>query len=104
MAPGRIDSPVESTTNVKNAKPTVYLIDTFHPTAVAHAQSKFNAVLPSQSRPEDWRENAEYLLIRGSYITEDDVASYPQLKAIVKQGVGMHIIFSRSLFASTDVV
>ncbi|KAH8726123.1 D-isomer specific 2-hydroxyacid dehydrogenase [Phaeosphaeriaceae sp. PMI808] len=96
MAPGRIDSPVGTTPNAINTKPTVYLIDTFHPTAVAHAQSKFNAILPSRSRQDDWRQNAEYLLIRGSYLTKDDLVLYPKLKAIGKQGVGIDKIDAKA--------
>ncbi|EUC32880.1 hypothetical protein COCCADRAFT_97509 [Bipolaris zeicola 26-R-13] len=89
MAPGRIDSPAESPSAGKEAKPTVYLLDTFHPTAVKHAQSLFDAVLPDDSRHAEWREKAEYLLIRSSYLTADDVKSAPRLKALGKQGVGI---------------
>jgi phosphoglycerate dehydrogenase-like enzyme len=89
MAPGRIDSPVESLPVGKTAKPTVYLLDTFHPTAQKHAQSVFDVILPSDERHAEWREKAEYLLIRGSYLTAEDVAASPKLKAIGKQGVGM---------------
>lgn len=89
MAPGRIDSPIESSQLPTASKPTVYLLDTFHPTALKYAQSKFDAVLPSDPKHTHWRENAEYLLIRGSYLTEQDIRSCPNLKAIGKQGVGM---------------
>jgi hypothetical protein len=92
MAPGRIDSPVESSSIGKAAKPTVYLLDTFHPAAVKHAQSLFDAVLPGDSRYAQWREKAEYLLIRGSYLTEKDVQLCSRLKAIGKQGVGTFIL------------
>lgn len=98
MAPGRIDSPTESTQLLTTSKPTVYLLDTFHPTAVKHAQARFNAILPSDPKHSRWRENAEYLLIRGSYLTKQDVESCPNLKAIGKQGVGMfkHLLISVS--------
>lgn len=88
MAPGRI-SPVDSTPSVKTIKPTVYLLDRFHPDAEKHAQSLFDAVLPGDRRHAQWREKADYLLIRGSYLTADDVQSSPRLKALGKQGVGM---------------
>jgi hypothetical protein len=90
MAPGRIDSPVDSLPTGRADKPTVYLLDTFHPAAEKHAQSLFDAVLPSDKRHNGWRSKAEYLLIRGSYLTADDVALCPKLKAIGKQGVGMY--------------
>jgi phosphoglycerate dehydrogenase-like enzyme len=88
MAPGRIDSPVQTLPSGKTAKPTVYLLDTFHPEATKHAQSLFNTILPGDERHSEWREKAEYLLIRGSYLTASDVQSSPRLKAIGKQGVG----------------
>ncbi|OAL44826.1 hypothetical protein IQ07DRAFT_663093 [Pyrenochaeta sp. DS3sAY3a] len=89
MAPARTDSPVDNESTVKSTKPTVYLLDTFHPTAVKHAQSLFNVILPSHPQHSEWREKAEYLLIRGSYLTAEDVAASPNLKAIGKQGVGI---------------
>ncbi|KAF3007694.1 hypothetical protein E8E13_009385 [Curvularia kusanoi] len=89
MAPGRIDSPTERSETIATSKPTVYLLDTFHPTAVKHAQTKFNVVLPSDPKHAHWRENAEYLLIRSSYLRKEDVDSCPRLKAIGKQGVGI---------------
>lgn len=88
MAPGRTDSPVASSPT-RTVKPTVYLLDTFHPTATKHAQAKFNAILPSDPQHAQWRENAEYLLIKGSYLTASDVESCSNLKALGKQGVGM---------------
>jgi phosphoglycerate dehydrogenase-like enzyme len=88
MAPGRIDSPVESLPTGKAAKPTVYLLDTLHPAAMKRAQELFDAVLPGEDRHVGWREKAEYLVIRGSYLTAEDVQSSPRLKAIGKQGVG----------------
>ncbi|KAJ5058795.1 D-isomer specific 2-hydroxyacid dehydrogenase [Bipolaris maydis] len=81
--------PAESPSAGKGAKPTVYLLDAFHPTAVKHAQSLFDAILPDDSRHAEWREKAEYLLIRSSYLTADDVKLAPRLKALGKQGVGI---------------
>lgn len=90
MAPGRIDSPVEALPNHKSIKPTVYLLDNLHPAAEIHAQSLFNAVLPGDEGHSQWREKAEYLVIRGSYLTASDVKQSPRLKAIGKQGVGRY--------------
>lgn len=92
MAPGRIDSLAQDIQPINAGKPTVYLLDTFHPTAEEHAQAKFNAILPSDPKHAYWRGNAEYLLVRGSYLTKEDVDSCPKLKAIGKQGVGMSIL------------
>jgi len=90
MTPGRIDSEPEDKIGVGNLKPTVYLLDSFHPTATKHAQAVFDAVLPEDPRHSQWREKAEYLLIRGSYLRAEDVASCKNLKAIGKQGVGKY--------------
>jgi phosphoglycerate dehydrogenase-like enzyme len=90
MAPGRIGSSSDLITLATTKKPTVYLLDTFHPSATEHAQNLFDAVLPSDPRHSQWREKAEYLLIRGSYLTAEDVASCPNLKALGKQGVGVY--------------
>ncbi|KAJ4287785.1 hypothetical protein N0V90_012489 [Kalmusia sp. IMI 367209] len=89
MVPGRIDSVSDLGTTGEAQKPTVYLLDTFHPTATKHAQFLFDAVLPDDPRHSQWREEAEYLLIRGSYLTTEDVKSCPNLKALGKQGVGI---------------
>lgn len=85
MAPAAISPPLTPTTLTK---PTVYLLDSFHPQAAARAESLFNCIHPSDSAHASWREHARYLLVRGSYVTADDIASAPHLRAIGKQGVG----------------
>lgn len=65
------------------------MIDKLHPQAISHAQELFTVVLPTDPEVQNWRENAEYLLVRGSYITADDVQAARKLKAIGKQGVGI---------------
>jgi hypothetical protein len=77
------------------SKPTVYLLDIFHPDAVTHCQNLFNAILPGTPEHENWRQNAEYLLIHSSYRTAEDVSSCPKLKAVGKQGVGIDRIDSK---------
>ena len=92
MAPARIiEGPPSPPTEFEHDayKPTVYLLDTFHPDATKHAQNLFNAILPGTPEHANWRENAQYLLIRSSWLTAEDVASCPNLKAIGKQGVGI---------------
>lgn len=76
-------------------KPVVYLMDTFHPTAVAKAQELFTAILPDDPGHEHWR-NAEYLLMRSSPLAAQDVANCPRLRAIGKQGVGTDKIDSEA--------
>jgi phosphoglycerate dehydrogenase-like enzyme len=90
MAPARtIEGSPSPPPEIQNDKHTVYFLDTFHPEATAHAQSLFNVILPATPEHANWRQEARYLLIRGSYLTADDVASCPNLKAIGKQGVGI---------------
>ncbi|KAH6875103.1 D-isomer specific 2-hydroxyacid dehydrogenase [Alternaria rosae] len=92
MAPALIepetDLPSSTSSNGAN-KATVYLLDTLHPQAMESAQSLFNAITPSDPRHSDWKEKAEYLVIRGSYLTAEDIAACKNLKAIGKQGVGI---------------
>ncbi|KAL4935905.1 hypothetical protein BDV06DRAFT_217067 [Aspergillus oleicola] len=81
-----------STTPATLASPdkrTVYLIDTLHLDAVEHAKTLFNVVLPSDPEVKNWRDNASAVVIRGSYITADDIARAPNLIAIGKHGVGI---------------
>lgn len=90
MAPAlTLEDPPSPPADIQQDKPTVYFLDTFHPEATSHAQSIFNVILPGTPEHENWRQKAEYLLIRGSYLTADDVAQCPNLKAIGKQGVGI---------------
>jgi phosphoglycerate dehydrogenase-like enzyme len=99
MAPALVESANTSSTSLPSDgvhKPTVYLLDTLHPQAMEHAQSLFNAVLPSDLKQSEWREKAEYLIIRGSYLTAEDVAACKNLKAIGKQGVGIDKIDSNA--------
>lgn len=70
-------------------KPTVYVLDTFKPQVIEYFQQKFNAILPGQPGHDEWRAKAQYLLIRSSYLTADDVDNCPNLLAIGKQGVGI---------------
>jgi phosphoglycerate dehydrogenase-like enzyme len=85
MAPAAITPPRSPTLS---QKPTVYLLDAFHPEAIARAESLFTCIHPSDKAHAAWRENSRYLLVRGSYVTADDIAQAPLLRAIGKQGVG----------------
>lgn len=70
-------------------KPTVYVLDQFHPAAIEHARTLFNVIQKEDEEFKNWRQNAKALLVRGSYVTADDIASCPNLVAIGKQGVGI---------------
>ncbi|PLB53672.1 putative D-3-phosphoglycerate dehydrogenase [Aspergillus steynii IBT 23096] len=89
MAPGIIEIPSSAGQSTTSSKPTVYALDTFHPTAIAHAETLFKIIHPHDEEFKNWRQNARALLVRGSYVTADDIASCPNLVAIGKQGVGI---------------
>lgn len=91
MAPSAVTPPATPSSSPSN-KPTVYLLDSFHPHALSLANTLFNCILPSDPQHGSWRQNARYLLVRGSFVTAEDIASAPRLKAIGKQGVGIEKI------------
>ncbi|RDW58918.1 uncharacterized protein DSM5745_11124 [Aspergillus mulundensis] len=74
---------------VSSDKRTVYFIDTLHPDAVEHAKTLWNVVVPGDNELSNWREHATAILVRGSYVTADDIARAPNLLAIGKHGVGI---------------
>ncbi|ETN39806.1 uncharacterized protein HMPREF1541_06032 [Cyphellophora europaea CBS 101466] len=86
MAPSAVTPP--SGPSSSSQKPTAYLLDTIHPTALALAHSLFNLITPTSPSHATWRDQARYLLVRGSHVTASDIAASPHLKAIGKQGVG----------------
>ncbi|GKT47304.1 D-3-phosphoglycerate dehydrogenase [Colletotrichum spaethianum] len=86
MAPSAVsDLPVQSS---PNAKPTVYVLDSFQPEVIAFCQENFNAILPGEPKHARWKE-AQYLMIRSSKLSAEDIVECPNLLAIGKQGVGI---------------
>ncbi|KAH7026927.1 D-isomer specific 2-hydroxyacid dehydrogenase [Macrophomina phaseolina] len=73
-----------------NPKPTVYVIDKFHPDAIEYARTIFNVILQDEviSDSEAGCKAATGILIRGSPLSAADLAAYPNLRAIGKHGVG----------------
>jgi hypothetical protein len=66
------------------SKPTVYLLESFHPDVMAFCNANFN-VIARDNNPEQlaqWRENAQYILIRSASIKAEDIAAAPHLKAM----------------------
>lgn len=70
-------------------KPTVYVIDPWHPQAIDHARTRFNVVLNTDPDFEGWQQKATAILLRGSYFRKQDVDRCPSLVAIGKHGVGI---------------
>lgn len=70
----------------------VYVLDPYHPDAIAKLLSSPNltTILPTDPAKEQWREDAVALIIRSdSRISQADIAAAKQLKYILKQGVGV---------------
>ncbi|KDE85364.1 phosphoglycerate dehydrogenase [Aspergillus oryzae 100-8] len=89
MAPGITEPSSSAGPSTAESKPTVYVLDTFPPKAIEYAKTLFNIIQPQDEEFKNWRQNARALLIRGSYVTADDIASCPNLIAIGKHGVGI---------------
>ena len=73
----------------QSSKPTVYMIDKLHPIATKHAQALFNVVLPTDPEVRNWQSNAEYVLMKSSSLTAEEIDAAVKLRAIGKQGVGI---------------
>ncbi|KXJ88333.1 D-isomer specific 2-hydroxyacid dehydrogenase [Microdochium bolleyi] len=90
MAPGLLSDAGDGATGPSaTPKPTVYVLDPFKPQVIEFVQQHFDAILPGTPGHQDWRAKAQYLLIRSSYLTAQDVDNCPNLLAIGKQGVGI---------------
>jgi D-3-phosphoglycerate dehydrogenase len=73
-------------------KPIVYVLDPYHPDAIAllQAQSHINLILPSSPKAKEWHKDAIAVIIRSTTrLTARDFSSAPHLKLVVKQGVGV---------------
>lgn len=88
-----------STSLFSKAKPTVYIIEPFHPEAVEHARTLFNVVTVDDPESKNWRQNASAILMKSSYMHAEDIKSAPNLIAIGKQGVGIDKIDRDACFA-----
>ncbi|GME46204.1 D-3-phosphoglycerate dehydrogenase [Neofusicoccum parvum] len=79
--------------------PTVYVLDQFHPDAVAHARTLFDVVLHTDRGFATWRDDATAVLVRSSWLRADDIARCRRLKAVSKHGVGTDKIDSAACAA-----
>lgn len=99
MAPSRVDLEASydaavpmGNTCQRGKKPSMYLLETFPERSIEHCQTLFDTILPNDSEVENWRENADAILVREKIISANDVASTKKLRAIGKQGTGIDII------------
>lgn len=72
---------------VLSKRKTVHFLDSFAQEAIEEAKKYFDIVLPGDATHKNWHD-AQYLLIRSSRLTADDISRCPNLLAIGKQGVG----------------
>lgn len=77
-----------------HAKPRVFALDPLHSEALTFAEKHFDLVLPCDEGADQWREEAQGLLVRGSYVTAEDLERAAstkggKLKYISKQGTGV---------------
>lgn len=89
MPPASVHDDHVSATHGTLSKPTVYILDSWDPQALSHAKTLFNVITPGDDGFSEWRQKATALLIKGSYLTAEDIASCPNLVAIGKHGVGI---------------
>ncbi|KIR55945.1 D-3-phosphoglycerate dehydrogenase [Cryptococcus gattii Ru294] len=81
-------------TSGTHAKPRVFALDPLHSEALTFAEKHFDLVLPGDEGADQWREEAQGLLVRGSYVTAEDLeraasTNGGKLKYISKQGTGV---------------
>lgn len=72
-----------------SGKPNMYLLEEFPEEAVRYCQGKFHAILPTDPEVQDWRNNAEAILVRETIISAQGIAAAHKLRAIGEQGTGI---------------
>jgi D-3-phosphoglycerate dehydrogenase len=75
-----------------DSKPTVYVLDPYHPDATAALQQSpdINVVLPTDPSKSQYAENAIAVMLRSeTRLGADELAKCKKLRYIVKQGVGV---------------
>ncbi|OXH42517.1 D-3-phosphoglycerate dehydrogenase [Cryptococcus neoformans] len=85
---------VTNGTSETHAKPRVFALDPLHSEALTLAEKHFDLVLPDDEEGDQWREKAQGLLVRGSYVTAEDLERATSMKGgklryISKQGTGV---------------
>ncbi|KAL9949378.1 hypothetical protein D7B24_006870 [Verticillium nonalfalfae] len=96
MAPSRIDVVESDTLSPRHPQKTkrfnMYLLEVFPEDSIHYCQTLFNTILPSDPEVENWRQNADAILVRERIISAEDIQAAQKLRAIGKQGTGIDII------------
>ena len=87
-----------------STKPRVYSLHELTPPVRALAKEKFDLVTPSDPGFENWREDAEGLMVRTADITEEDVARFKRVRFIAKHGVGVDRLTMKAIRSKGVVV
>jgi D-3-phosphoglycerate dehydrogenase len=72
--------------------PKIYVLDPYHPDAIAHLQSfhRFTIILPNDPRISEWYTNADAVLLRSdTYLGQAEFSQAKRLRVVVKQGTGV---------------
>ena len=73
-----------------NSRPRVFALDPLQSGALALAQKHFDLVLSSNDQIENWKEEADGLLVIGSQVTKGDFDRVgSRLRFVSKQGTGV---------------
>ncbi|KAF5623594.1 regulatory protein [Fusarium sp. NRRL 25303] len=86
-----------------DSKPTVYVLDPYHPDAIVALQqsSDINVVLPTDPSKNQYTENATAVMLRSeTRLGVDELSKCKKLKYIVKQGVGVDNIDLKAAVAA----
>jgi D-3-phosphoglycerate dehydrogenase len=73
-------------------RPKVYSLNPLRSKALKLAKSSFDLILPSDENADDWRQDADGLLVIGAQVTEEDLDQAGltgRLQFISKQGAGV---------------
>jgi D-3-phosphoglycerate dehydrogenase len=73
-------------------RPTIFVIDPYHPAGIELAAREAEVVLWGDPRAGRWREEAEGLMVRLTPLRAADFAASRRLRVVVKQGVGVETI------------
>lgn len=99
MTPALISNDAQPAPSTATSKPTVYVLDPWHPEAIEHARTLFKVVLHTDKEYQGWQQKATAILIRGSYFQAKDIEQCPNLIAIGKHGVGIDKIDEKACAA-----
>jgi D-3-phosphoglycerate dehydrogenase len=86
---------VDLTTCKTKSHPKIYILDPYHPEAVAHLQSfdNFIIILPDNPRKSELYIDADAVLLQSkTYLGQSEFNKAQKLRVVAKQGIGIDII------------